>query len=576
MRKNLASDLTPGQKRVFRLLHGLMAPDDHAFRLEIGPLGEAIYDGDVERARALLAGRPVEQDRVAGWSPLTAAASAGDLEMVELLLSHGARTEEEDAARSPLAAAARQGHTPILLRLLEASPSADHLERALLAASTAGHLDCVRILVEAGADPDYPGRQVPVAELAERAGHADVARYLRGGRSRDLVEAGGGSRLFSRLLAGLGRKISRIAAPSRDTRDRAARRVCRLIESGALTGRIDDADKSGDPAIVLAANGGRSDVVGCLLEGGADPDARGRSKTTALIEAARYGSLEVVSILLAHGADPRAKSDHELTAAAEARGPHRQEIRELIQTAARNKWAAEKDPGSSVRLVRAKRTKPVSEERGLMAFVKWQRRGEPDWAVGAVRAPCGQVAEAYRDIRGATRWQQDTRDQAVESCRDSEAPAFVAQLEGHDWSLVIRATQGVSRQDLEWMSPEGRALSQRLSTRAVSLTHESTGGTAVYAVHDRGELTERATWTSTGKLGELFSILEDRPVGFKPRWSFVDRLFASRGIFIPPCHIEDDGLRIRLVLKGVRRSEIERIDFMAAAAGNPGTTQDES
>jgi hypothetical protein len=63
-------------------------------------------------------------------------------------------------------------------------------------------------------------------------------------------------------------------------------------------------DPEGHPALLLAAQSGRSDAVRVLLRAGAAPDASTRSGWTALHAAAESGGLEIARDLLEARADP--------------------------------------------------------------------------------------------------------------------------------------------------------------------------------------------------------------------------------------------------------------------------------
>jgi ankyrin repeat protein len=84
--------------------------------------------------------------------------------------------------------AAASGDAPRLQRLLESDPS---LSRAgyfythpIHFAVREGHLDAVRLLLEAGADPEWNGYDVSLVEMARERGHESVARLLEEARQR--------------------------------------------------------------------------------------------------------------------------------------------------------------------------------------------------------------------------------------------------------------------------------------------------------------------------------------------------------------------------------------------------------
>jgi ankyrin repeat protein len=90
----------------------------------------------------------------------------------------------------PINQAAWGGHTAVIRLLLAAGAKVDAPEdegqTALLIAAYRGDLDTVRLLLEAGADRSYrasagvAGDFVGTAEeIAGKAGHSDVASYIR-------------------------------------------------------------------------------------------------------------------------------------------------------------------------------------------------------------------------------------------------------------------------------------------------------------------------------------------------------------------------------------------------------------
>ena len=125
-----------------------------------------------------------------------------------------------------------------------------------------------------------------------------------------------------------------------------------LVANGAKPSSISTAAYTGDSAAVqafleqgvnvnvrgrwgplhLAAGRGHKEVVGLLLEHGADVNARSPSHETALHVAARRGHKEVVELLLEHGADVNARSPlHQTALHVAARQEHKEVVELLLE-----------------------------------------------------------------------------------------------------------------------------------------------------------------------------------------------------------------------------------------------------
>jgi ankyrin repeat protein len=76
----------------------------------------------------------------------------------------------------------------------------------------------------------------------------------------------------------------------------------------------------------MAARRGNVDVIGALLDGGADVEARDSAGDTPLRRAVNCNKVEAARLLLARGADPHSKGSRALTPALAARGDQMKQV----------------------------------------------------------------------------------------------------------------------------------------------------------------------------------------------------------------------------------------------------------
>ena len=122
-------------------------------------------------------------------TPLLVAVDEGRTEIVRLLLKRGASTEGaprgDRRQTRPLIQAARFGFDEIAQLLIEAganieSSGGQPRSTPLIAAARSGQLPTVKLLLDAGADPKATlAGGVTAADVAERAGHTEIAALLR-------------------------------------------------------------------------------------------------------------------------------------------------------------------------------------------------------------------------------------------------------------------------------------------------------------------------------------------------------------------------------------------------------------
>lgn len=237
-------------------------------------LVEAVYrDDESAVAQALADGADPDAGHVRfRLSVLALAARRGSGEIVDRLLRAGARVE----------AVQRRGPTPLRMAVLHGHPG---MVRSLLAHGA--------LAVEPATDRSV--LTVAVSFLSHRSwpGHLEVLRLL--------LEAG--------AAPAPGEEAPLITAVSLPHTPPAALRL--LLAYGADP---DQQRSDGAPAIVLAARRGDHAAVDVLLEAGAEVDAWDRHGRTALMHAAERDEQRVISTLLLAGADTGATSPDGMTA----------------------------------------------------------------------------------------------------------------------------------------------------------------------------------------------------------------------------------------------------------------------
>jgi uncharacterized protein len=176
--------------------------DDPEVRDQLRPIDrellDAAYENDVATARRLVAdGADVNaKDDSQQSAYLIATSEVGDdPRLLELTLGAGADVDAKDGYNGTgLIRAAERGYPRIVARLLETDIDVDHVNRlgwtALLEAVILGeggrpHVRTVRLLVDAGADPNIPDESGTTALAhARRRGFEAIERILLGAGAR--------------------------------------------------------------------------------------------------------------------------------------------------------------------------------------------------------------------------------------------------------------------------------------------------------------------------------------------------------------------------------------------------------
>jgi ankyrin repeat protein len=205
-----------------------------------------------------------------GARPLTHAARFGHLEMVDLLLAHDAPIDARNlAGATALYFAAEGGHVAVVQRLIERGADVKLTGRSgispIAAATYAGSDAIVEALLARGADeraPDETGKP-PIVYAAAR-GRLDIMKRLLA-RNVDINARYPHDLTLLMWASGADEKV-----PEAD----AIKVVTYLLDAGA---HIDDRDARGRTALMIAAEGGRSEVATLLLARGADPSLKDKA-----------------------------------------------------------------------------------------------------------------------------------------------------------------------------------------------------------------------------------------------------------------------------------------------------------
>lgn len=249
-----------------------------------------------------------------GETALHTCAHAGKVEAAKVLIAHGATLDAGDSWRgqTPLMWASAQGHPDMMRALIEAGADVNARSTIIawerqrtseprdkwlppggltpmLFAAREGCVDCVKVLMSSGADPNIvdPDQYSPLV-LALINGHFDVAGALiDAGANVDMQDKVGRTALWAAVDAHTIPTSNRPAPRETDDTLSSMDIITKLLDRGA---KVDVPLRAQVPYRTKLDRGGD----GVLGVG-----------TTPLLRAAKAGDVPVIKMLLAKGADSR-------------------------------------------------------------------------------------------------------------------------------------------------------------------------------------------------------------------------------------------------------------------------------
>ncbi|KAF7967292.1 hypothetical protein HWV62_34771 [Athelia sp. TMB] len=233
-----------------------------------------------------------------GASPLYYACFIGAIHTVQHLIQNGADIDaaEGDTSNRPLLVASSEGHLEVVKLLLDnsADPNTrdERIGTALQVASSKGHLAVAKLLLEMGADANIRAGEYGTAlhaasseghlEAACARGHLEVAKLLLDNKANPNIK-------------GWTSETALYMASSQANLELATL----LLENGA---GVNVQGGSHGTAIHAASVAGHLEIVQMLLVKGADANIEGGFYGTALQAASAGGHFELVKLLLKNGA----------------------------------------------------------------------------------------------------------------------------------------------------------------------------------------------------------------------------------------------------------------------------------
>ncbi|CAF1411584.1 unnamed protein product, partial [Rotaria sordida] len=258
----------------------------------------------------------VNKPSLSGITPLLMVAEVGWPDILDILLHRGAivdsapsgkRAEENKIAGStPLIGATKYNHPECVKRLLEHHANPNHQNQsgisALMLAAEQGFFECVKLLVQAGADLELaPSGQLALTMnlcgqtplfCAAKEGRTEIVKYLldRGANPR-VQNHYGVSALWIPAQKGMLQVVELLLNAGAETH---------VAPFGNLA---DELNITGWTPLYAAMKSRKFDVVKLLLKRGADPNAVTKLGSTPFLLASEICDLDIIEACVEAGAD---------------------------------------------------------------------------------------------------------------------------------------------------------------------------------------------------------------------------------------------------------------------------------
>jgi|GEM_PF-946165 len=251
---------------------------------------ETIQSGDTNRIKPLLKTLVYYRHNDAGETALTQAIENNDAAMVRVLVRDAVINLKNQNGETPLILALKKGNPEIITlvsRRAKAGLKNDAGESPLLLALERGDdLLLLQRLLAKGADASIPALGVsPIYRATELNNVQAVALLLRYGANPSLPNETGETPLVHAVSKGYDVIAGILLHKSKQAQQDA-----------------NWANQLGEPLLILAAKGGRTQIAKILLDYGADPMQMDHLENTALHIAAEKGYADLVKIMLEKGA----------------------------------------------------------------------------------------------------------------------------------------------------------------------------------------------------------------------------------------------------------------------------------